>query len=317
MNIKFSIVSSTYFFFLAALTGGCATTAVQPSNIDISVSQNNETVSSSKQYAEEEVYGPTPLNETTVYGPEPLAIKPVVLVLGSGWARSFASAGAIRALVEEKIPIGAVFATEMGALIGSLYVFDSNINSFEWTLQRFNESVFDKKTGIFSGFFNHNLPGKKLEALLKQIFEGKDLRDTKVPFYIGIALSDPPQEKLVVDKGDIAKAVRAGMSTPGLLAPSDWNGKRAMALSPDKPFLINEARLLGLGPVVVLDASVKSEVIDNALDAVDVVIRPDLSNVDVLDFDKSTEIIFRGKMATMKKIAEIKHFVGLPTVNTK
>src|SRR5690606_25430781 len=65
------------------------------------------------------------------YGPAARKIRPVVLVIGPGLARTFAAAGALRALVEEQIPIGAIYGVEMGALIASFYGFSGSINEFE------------------------------------------------------------------------------------------------------------------------------------------------------------------------------------------
>src|SRR5262249_31363988 len=68
------------------------------------------------------------------YGPEPMQVRAVTLVLGPGMARGLASVGALRALVEAKIPIAAIYGAEMGSLVAALYAADSNINHFEWAL---------------------------------------------------------------------------------------------------------------------------------------------------------------------------------------
>src|SRR6185437_12609417 len=97
--------------------------------------------------------------------------RPVVLVLGPGLARGYAYVGAIRALTEAKVPIGAILGTEMGALVGSLYAMDAKINQFEWAMLKFREGAFESQGGLMPEMFQRSSRAKKLEEDLSRVFD--------------------------------------------------------------------------------------------------------------------------------------------------
>ncbi|HUP57734.1 MAG TPA: patatin-like phospholipase family protein, partial [Bdellovibrionota bacterium] len=101
--------------------------------------------SGGETYGPSEAYGPSapPAGQAEpAYGPEPIQLRPLILVLGPGEARAFAHVGALRAIAEAKLPVAAIYATEMGALVGALYAMNANLNRFEWGLLRFPDDVF-------------------------------------------------------------------------------------------------------------------------------------------------------------------------------
>jgi NTE family protein len=266
----------------------------------------------------QELYGP-PLPPaadmpTQVYGPEPILFKPVVLVLGPGLARGYAYVGALRALSEAKIPIAAILGTEMGALVGSLYAMDPKINRFEWAMLKFREGAFENRGGLLPEMFQRSARAKRLEEGLAGAFDHRDLSQTKLPLKIAIQLKDGGAE--VLDRGPAAEAVRAAIADPELFGPVPWNGAEALSAAHSKPLLITEARALNLGPVVVIDAMDDQEerrlVSTDTLHDADLVIRPDLTGIGPLDFQKRTDAAFRGKSAVNSQIAEIRHLVGMP-----
>src|SRR5689334_11194719 len=92
-----------------------------------------------EQMGPPEAFGPPPPAQSPNYGPDPVLVKPIVLVLGPGLARGFAYVGVLRALKEAKIPVGAIFSTEIGSLIATLYGMSPTLNQFEWGLQKFKD----------------------------------------------------------------------------------------------------------------------------------------------------------------------------------
>jgi NTE family protein len=273
-----------------------------------------------EQMGPPEAFGPPTPAPPPSYGPEPIQIRPVVLVLGPGLARGFAYAGVFQALKNAKIPIGAIYGTEMGGLIGTLYAMSPNINQFEWGLLKFKEDTFKDNPSFLRKLGGKSSLSEKLENRLRQVFDTKDLNQAKIPVRVAV-LSELSNIPIVLDHGNAVQVVKASMAVPGLFAPVDLeeNGKSTKVVSAGsiKPFLVSEARSLGLGPVVVVDVISDSEsgaVLDE-LKGADLVIKPDVNKIDLKDFGKKTDAAFHGKNAIIQHMHEIRQLVGMPEVN--
>ncbi len=279
--------------------------------------ENRSVPSQSRQDSPLEIYGPPAPEEPQNYGPEPIQLRPVVLVLGPGLARGFAHVGVVRALMESKVPIGAIYGTEIGSLIGALAAVSSNLNQFEWGLQKFRPDIFLEQRSFLARIKNDASEGEKFEKQLKNVFGNKDLGDTKILLRIGIQNKDTGS-LMILDRGGIAQAIRVAMATPELFTPSYWPRKEAgitgISSAASRPFLIQEAKNLGIGPVVVVDVLNDSEeaVAYDELKQADLMIKPDVKGIGPMDFQKKTESAYRGKTAVIKNIAEIRRLVGMP-----
>jgi NTE family protein len=226
-------------------------------------------------------------------------------------ARGFADAGVLRALSEEKIPIGAVLGTEMGALIGSIYALEGNINRFEWGLLKIKDEMFEPQKGFFNAFVSGPDSGERLEHALSQIFGDKTLSEAKLP----VRLAIQPQSGggcVVAQSGRATQAVRAAIAAPMYFAPKSWNSQPSVAADQTCPFLVHEAKALGIGPVVVVDSRVPETPDPSDLKDADLVIRPDLRGIGPADFQKRTEAAFRGKKSVQEHRDELRRLVGLP-----
>jgi NTE family protein len=275
-----------------------------------------------------EIYGPAQPPASEVYGPEKPTVRPIVLVLGPGMARGYAYAGVFRALAEARIPIGAILGTEMGGLMGALYASRGNINDFEWALLKLKKDVFLSEKGFFSKYFDPNSTDKKLEAALKEIFGSKTLESSKIQ--MKVAMENESNRSLAVfSSGPSAQILRATLATPGVFSSFSspyWKGDLLRASTLSKPFLVTEARLIGMGPIIVLDLihtppvatkeeienymSSAAEISESELRGADLVIRPDLRDVGYMDFQKQTDSIYRGKLAVIEHLDEIKKLIS-------
>jgi predicted acylesterase/phospholipase RssA len=218
-----------------------------------------------------------------------------------------------------------VIGTEMGALIGSVYSFSSNINQFEWNLLKLKENAFQESNGFLSQWRNTSMSGEKLESQLKQILENKDLKSARIPMRIGVAIEHAPashkEETKVLDQGNVVSTIRASMSSQGVskgfFAPIKWNqaGEKVKVTSTEKthPFLVEEAKRIATGPIVVVDVMgpPQSGLVMDELKGADLVIRPDMRGIQAKDFQKKTDAAFRGKNAIIQHMAEIRHLVGM------
>ncbi len=277
-------------------------------------------------------YGPPASMISPTYGPEPVKLRPVILVLGPGLARGFAYVGVFQALEDAKIPVGAILATEMGSLVGTLYAMSSSINQFEWGLLSFKESLFRSPKKFFSNSKSNLSDGKKLEEQLKQIFKNKDLSEAKIPIRIAIQNKESGVP-VVLDHGKVTQIIRAAIANPEVFTPGDLldnanqgndnprndNPGEGVSAGSTRPFLITEAKNLGMGPIIVVDvlnSADEAPALDELKQA-DLVIRPNVFGIGYMDFQKRTDAAFQGKRAIIKNISEIRRLVGLPEIDSE
>ena len=300
------------FLFLFLL--GCASNPKHPAELD-----DSSAISANEEYREsEDIFGPPSGGAAKTTGPE-VAHLPhaIVLVLGPGMARGFAYSGVFTALHNLKIPVAAVLGTEIGALIGALYVTSPNLNQFEWRLLRFKEDVFQSDNGFiarmqrkaFVGAPNES-DGKKLDQRLKEIFQNQRLEASPILFRASV-LSKDLGVPMVLNHGSFAEVIRAAMAVPGVIAPAELMGPTGVVkiISADstRPFLVTEAHKLNLGPVIVIDVirETDTSVISDELKQADLVIRPNIVGISYNDFKKRTDAAFQGKLAVTQAAAEI------------
>lgn len=265
------------------------------------------------------------------FDPDP-NVRPLVLVLGPAFARGFAHAGVIRALRDEKIPLGAVIGVGEGALIGALYATSNTVNEFEWKLMKFEKDVFIGSSFSLTKIFGGNKSGNKLVGVLDEVF-GKTTMKQVDRFILRIAIhSESIGGFSLESRGRISPLLRVALSEPELFDPNMWLGASAWSASSVKPYPVKEARALDIGPVAVVDLireNEYSEVVSvmesrigkrladarigsrEELESADIIIRPDLNGIGYLDYDKKTAAVFRGKVEVRKHLDEIRKLVGL------
>jgi NTE family protein len=185
-------------------------------------------------------------------GPPP---KPkIALVLGGGAARGFAHVGVIRALEQEKIPIDLVVGTSVGSLIGAIYAADLSSFDLEWTafqLEKddlFDFGVLNAVTGM--GFAK----GDKLEAWVKSHIKATNIENMKLPF-AAVATDLNWGYKVVLDKGSVARAIRASAAIPGIFQPVQHQGKILVDGGVVDNIPISVAKAKGADIVIAVDIS--------------------------------------------------------------
>jgi len=132
--------------------------------------------------------------------------------------------GVIRALEREKIPLAMVVGTSVGSLIGAIYASDLNSFELEWTaFQLEKDDLFD--FGVMNAVSGMGLArGDKLEEWVKGHVKTVNIENTKLPF-AAVATDLNWGHKVVLDKGSVARAVRASSAIPGVFQPVQHQGK--------------------------------------------------------------------------------------------
>src|SRR5258707_1009416 len=192
-----------------------------------------------------------------VYGEAPAAVSQVrpriCLVLSGGGARGMAHIGVLKVLEELKIPIDCIAGTSMGAVVGGLYAsgmtaaqIDATMRSVDWQ-EAFRDApprrdlAFRRKQddrnflvqlplGLKHGKIllpKGFIQGQKLQQTLRQLTlpfsQDTDFDKLPTPFR-AVATDLVSGNAVLLDKGDLAMAMRASISAPGFFAPVEAEG---------------------------------------------------------------------------------------------
>ncbi len=144
--------------------------------------------------------------------------KNISLVLGGGGAWGFAHIGVLKKLEEENIKIDSIVGSSIGAIIGGLYSCGLPLKYIE------NISIgFDYK--ILVDLADNNemglLKGENVLEFFKMLTQNKSFEDTKIPFSVNAADFYTGKE-VIINKGSIAKAIRASTSIPWIFSPYEY-----------------------------------------------------------------------------------------------
>jgi len=190
---------------------------------------------------------------TPVPGAAPPDRPRVGLVLGGGGARGAAHIGVLRELERLHIPIDAIAGTSMGAIVGGLYAsgkspaeLEQIVASTDWAdglsdepdrsdlrLRRKQDEQhypINLDLGLHRGELKLPLglvQGQKLDLILRELTVDvshiRDFDQLPIPFR-AIAANIETGERHVLGQGDLATAIRASMSVPGVLSPARVDG---------------------------------------------------------------------------------------------
>jgi NTE family protein len=250
----------------------------------------------------------------------------VALVLGGGAARGFAHVGVIRALEQEKVPIDLVVGTSVGSLIGAIYASDRNSFELEWTAFMLEkDTLFDY--GLLTAFTGMGAAkGDKLEEFVKTKVPIANIEDLKVPF-AAVAVDLNRGTRVVLDRGPVARAVRASCAIPGVFNPVDHQGRLLVDGGVIDNIPVSVAREKGADIVIAVDISEQvvnfniTNLIDVMLQSItimgaenakekkkdaDVLIRPAVGDVGMLDFTQKKRCMLAGIAAAQTAMPEIK-----------
>jgi len=202
------------------------------------------------------------------------------LVLGGGGARGGAHVGVLKVLERERIPIDCIVGTSMGAIVGGLYAagysadeIHTIINELDWNAElrdkppRSDRGMRRKEDdlrllggvelGIHEGsiaFPRGVIQGQRLELLLRKLLlpvaTVRDFDDLPIPFR-AVATDIVKGEKVVFGEGDLAAAIRASMSVPGVFAPVKIDGRLLVDGGVLDNVPVDEARRLGAQQLIV------------------------------------------------------------------
>jgi len=176
--------------------------------------------------------------------------KKIGLALGSGSTRGFAHIGVLSVLEKQGIRPDYVAGTSVGAAIGALYC--SGISpeqmkkialSTEW------QDLLDftiPKTGFVAG--------NSVEQYVQKLTNNCKFSDLFIPMKI-VATDIKNYEKVVFFQGNVAKAVRASISIPGVFSPVVIDSRELVDGALIDPIPIEIVRDMGADIIIAVDLS--------------------------------------------------------------
>ena len=273
----------------------------------------------------------------------------VGLVLSGGGARGLSHVGVLKVLEQERIPVDAIAGTSMGAIVGGLYASGMSAAEIEVAVraigwdnlfarrvdrqflsQRRKEEDFEIAPVIEFGLRDGELrapigaaSSRGLESLLRRytlpVRKVREFDRLPIPFR-AVATDLETGAAVVLDRGDLALALRSSMSVPGVFPPTEVDGRIlgdgglvnnvpidvARAMGVDVVIVVNIGTPLAgresLGSVVGITAQMINILTEQnvqrslaSLGARDILVAPPLGTFSAADFAKASEAIAIGE----------------------
>jgi NTE family protein len=276
----------------------------------------------------------------------------VGLVLGGGGARGIAHISVLRKLEAMHVPVDCVAGTSMGALVGAMYASGMSVDDIERTVlgldwpRLFDDSLdrpersFRRKRddelviaapGVGIGrkgvkIAGGILGGERILLLFEKLVEPvsviEDFDRLPIPFR-AVAADINDGEPVVIQGGDLALAMRASMSLPGVFPPVSIGGRVLVDGGIARNLPIDIGRQMGADIVIAVDVGTPLAHLDSSASALaitsqlsglmtvgntraqvatltprDVLITPELGEtVTTASFDKGPEALAIGHVA--------------------
>lgn len=256
------------------------------------------------------------------------ALRPkVALVLGGGAARGFAHIGVIRVLEREKIPVDIIVGTSVGSLIGALYAQEANSFELEWTA--FTLEKDDLLDYALLSATMGPIKGDRLEAFVTKKIPVTNIENLRIPF-AAVATDLNRGTRVVLDRGPLARAIRASCAIPGIFQPVEYRGRLLVDGGAIDNLPVAVAREKGADIVIAVDISQNvtnfniTNLFDVTLQAVnimfaenvtqrrrdaDVLVSPAVGNVAMLDFTQKKRLVQAGIDAAEQSLPAIRQAI--------
>jgi NTE family protein len=277
------------------------------------------------------------------------------VVLSGGGAKGMAHIGILKALEEAGITPDFITGTSMGSIMGGLYSIGYTADELkqiastaDWdqllsNKLKLDEVAYEEKDYYGRYITDLNISGSKFElpkgliegqklsmtlsTLTRNVMDINDFKDFPIPFAC-IAADIENGKKVVLNKGSLARSIRASMAIPTVFTPVIIDNHMLVDGGLVHNFPVDECIEMGadyiIGVYVGTDLLKKEEMtspfnvltqsafilssIDNDLQKklVDFYIEPDLTGYSTSDFNKAAEIIEIGEKCGQKLVERFK-----------
>ncbi len=253
------------------------------------------------------------------------------LALGGGSARGLAHIGVLQVFEAEGIPVDYLAGTSMGGLIGAFYASGMNLKMMQRLAKKIEKRLwFDltiPKMGIIAG--------EKITQILHFLTRNCNFQDLKIPFAVS-ATDLYSGENITISEGNLADAVRATISIPGIFPPVEWQNYLLVDGGVLNRVPVGIVKEMGADLIVAVDVGVyigkrktgnifdvinqtfdimSREIQKHTMSPADIIICPDLTNVGSAQYHKVDEAVAQGEKAAREALPEIKKKLERGMVN--
>jgi NTE family protein len=253
----------------------------------------------------------------------------IALVLGGGGARGFAHIGVLKALQEERIPVSLVVGTSVGSIAGALYCAGASLENLQNDIKDFDVgdiSNFSSISLLEMLLTDRLLSNKKLEDFINARIGEVTFNQLQIPL-VCIATDLITGERILLREGSVAFAARASSTVPGIFQPVEYNQRYLIdgGLSENIPVSVAKIFKADVIIAIPLSADITKNSVTNIfltlmqaiyiqgqsldqynLSMSDVVISPDVGDLNAANFAGAYKTIDKGYMVTKKSIKEVK-----------
>ncbi|HEY3424670.1 MAG TPA: patatin-like phospholipase family protein [Negativicutes bacterium] len=248
------------------------------------------------------------------------------LALGAGGMRGLAHVGVLKVLEQEDIRIDYIAGCSIGSMIGALYCAGQTPEVIcklaKHLTPRYWLDFIIPKMGIILG-------DKALDTI-RLLTQKKSFAELAIPLAI-VATEINTGKEVIFTEGDLAKAVRASISVPGIFVPFEVDGMLLVDGAVVNPTPIDVVRRMGADIVVAVDLAHAGTVyqVTNIFDVIfqsidimerelfkhrqhhcDVLISPDIGHIAPSSFEAVDECVALGEKATQVIMPEIKRLLA-------
>ncbi len=257
------------------------------------------------------------------FAPLAAAKRPTVAyALGAGAARGFAHAGVLKVLDDAGIRPDLIVGTSAGSIFGALYAGGLRNDKLLWAARDVQRDQLIDFVFPNRGFVD----GVRLQAYINQALGGRRIEALGTRF-VAVATELRTGRPVAFNRGDTGLAVRASCSVPGVFRPVSIEGREYVDGGLTRPVPVSVARAAGADLVIAVVVSRQAAdtgdlgstrellnqsvvILQNSIEraevaGADVVIRPDLSQVSVSDFDARERAIEAGEAAARAAVPAI------------
>jgi NTE family protein len=276
----------------------------------------------------------------------------VGLVLSGGGARGYAHIGALQVLEEAGVRVDYIGGTSMGSIVGGLYAAGYSAHQLEEMLRstnimeelqdavgRDNQKIYDKLYndhylfGLSMKDFSLQLPtalsdGQRIHDLFSHwtahVGNINDFSKLPIP-YLAVGTDIETGNAVVLEKGRLARAMRASAALPGIISPYEIDGIVMTDGGVSNNYPAEEIKAKGMdyiiGITVEQDPYLAEEI--NSLDKLllqiaffqatrrnveqyattDLDIKPDLGDYSQLSFEAIDALIAAGRQAAREQLS--------------
>ncbi len=174
-----------------------------------------------------------------------MADDPVTVALGGGAAKGLAHVGVLAGFEEDGVEITALAGTSMGAVVGALWA--------QGMTAREMEALFRSVDwGRLGRILVTSVTGAAFRDMVRETLGGQRIEDLPLPFAAVCGDLDTG-EMVAVDSGEVAAAVCASSSIPGILPPVVVDGRRLIDGAVVEPVPVTAANRLASDRVVAVN----------------------------------------------------------------